>query len=135
LKAVLYYIPAMPIMSLGSTRMTIYEESLLEALAAKGWELASVETSAEWWAEKTWILRSVWSPNSSLFYLTFLVDPMADGQSQSSKNIWAVKASLTVPAKWQECDGEITLRLGRGCAARMSEFVSDISKRFRQVST
>jgi hypothetical protein len=113
--------------------MTIQQIGLLDALTAAGWELAGTEELHEWWADDVWLMRSIWSPQEVQFHLTFLVDPQIDRhrRRQKGESVWAVKASTTLPTRWQNSDLEITLSLGCGWAERLSGFVSDVS-RFRQ---
>jgi hypothetical protein len=113
--------------------MTTHQQGLFDSLAAAGWELAHVEELHEWWADDVWLMRSVWSPLGSEFYLTFLVDPLTDLHRRRARgeSVWAVKASPGLPTRWQESDGEFTFSLGHDWAERLSGFVSDVS-RFRQ---
>lgn len=116
--------------------MTTQQKSLLDALTAAGWELVSTEELHEWWADDVWLMRSVWSPQDAQFYLTFLVDPQTDlhRRRQTGESVWAVKASTTLPTRWQDSDAEFTFSLGHGWAERLSGFVSNVS-RFRQHTT
>jgi hypothetical protein len=113
--------------------MTTQQKGLLDSLTAAGWELASTEELHEWWADGVWLMRSVWSPQDAQFYLTFLVDPQTDlhRRRKRGESVWAVKASATLPTRWQQSDGELRLGLGHGWAERLSGFVSDVS-RFRK---
>jgi hypothetical protein len=109
--------------------MITQQKGLLDAFAEAGWELAGAQELDAWWADEVWLMRSVWSPQGCQFYLTFLVDPQTDPHRQRRKgeNVWAVKASAALPARWQTADGEFTFNLGHGWAERLSGFVSDVS--------
>ena len=115
--------------------MTTQQRDLLAALAEAGWELAGPEDLHEWWADDVWMMRSVWSPQSSQFYLTFLVDPQLDIHRRRNKGegVWAVKASRTLPTDWRTKDGEFCLTLGRGWEKELKAFVGKISG-FRTVT-
>src|SRR5688500_8391653 len=62
--------------------MNEYTE-LLNQLPKFGWSVERIEDAdtewpaLEWWQDEVWILKSVWSPQDSRVYLTFLVDPQA----------------------------------------------------------
>src|SRR5215217_5062206 len=104
--------------------MTAQQQGLFDALTVAGWELAQVEELHEWWADDVWLMRSVWSPQGSQFYLTFVVDPQTDlhRRREKGESVWAVKASATLPTRWQQSDGEFTFSLGHGWTERLSGF-------------
>jgi hypothetical protein len=117
-------------------QMTTQQKGLLNALAVAGWELAGTEEIHEWWADDVWLMRSISSPQSAQFYLTFLVDPQAEPhrRRQKGESIWAVKASAALPTRWQDSDAELTFSLGHGWTERLNGFVSHVS-RFRKHTT
>jgi hypothetical protein len=117
-------------------QMTTQKKGLLDALTTAGWVLTGSEDLHEWWADDVWRMRSVWSPQDAQFYLTFLVDPQTElhRRRQPGEDVWAVKASATLPTQWQRSDTEFTFSLGHDWAEKLSGFVSDVS-RFRQHTT
>ena len=39
----------------------------------------------EWWADEVWKLKSTWSPEGVVVYLTFLVDPQHEGNRKKER--------------------------------------------------
>jgi hypothetical protein len=99
--------------------VTTQQQGILGALRTSGWEFERTVALHEWWAGEVWLMRSVWSPQDSHFYLTFLVDPQADHQRRAGKSAWAAKASACLPQRWQQGDGEFTFSLGHGWAGQV----------------
>jgi hypothetical protein len=115
--------------------MITQQKGLLDALANAGWERADIVDADLWWADEMWLMRSVWSPQDAHFYLTFLVDPMADFHRRRKKgeSVWAVSASAAMPAQRQDANGEFTLSLSRGWAEGLDDLVAAVAK-FREQS-
>ena len=113
--------------------MTPQQTELLDRLSEAGWELAGTEDLDQWWADEVWRMRSVWSPQSAQFFLTFLVDPQLHlhRKRKPGEGVWAVLASASLPMQWQGSAGEFTFSLGHGWAERLQDFVSTVSA-FRQ---
>lgn len=107
--------------------VTIQQKGLIAALNEKGWELASLEGLHEWWADEVWRIRSTWSPQGRELYLTFLVDPMAEGPRKKGQDVIAVKASAALPTQRVAAEGEFEMYLGHGWAERLDAFVSELS--------
>ena len=107
--------------------MTAQQQGLLDALASAGWEPEHTEQLLEWWADEVWVMRSLWSPQGSHFYITFLVDPQADRQRRRGESVWAAKASASLPQRWQQAEREFTFSLGHGWADGLRNFINDVS--------
>ncbi len=103
---------------------------MLDALTAAGWELTTIEELDEWWADDVWHMRSVWSPQSEQFYLTYLVDPQFEHHHQRKRGegVWAVSASASLPASRIHAEGQLLFRIGHGWGERLSGFISDVAK-------
>lgn len=113
--------------------MTPQQIELLDHLSQAGWELADTESLGQWWADEVWRMRSIWSPQTAQFFLTFIVDPQLDlhRTRKMGEGVWAVLASRSLPTRWQSSEGEITFSLGHGWAERLKDFASSLSA-FRQ---
>jgi hypothetical protein len=109
--------------------MTSQQQGLLDALTEAGWELVASEQLHEWWADDVWRVRSVWSPQSREFYITFLVDPQLDlhRSRKSGEGVWAVGVTPALPVSRQI---EPVFSLRHGWQERLSEIVAYIA-RFR----
>jgi hypothetical protein len=109
--------------------MTPQQTDLLEQLSEVGWELAGMEELDQWWADEIWRMRSIWSPQSAQFFLTFLVDPQLElhRKRNAGEGVWAVLASSSLPTRWQASKGEFTFSLGYGWADRLKDFVASVS--------
>jgi len=108
--------------------MTLKQTELLHRLSDAGWELAGIEQLDQWWADQVWRMQSVWSPQSAHFFLTFLVDPQVDlrRKRKLGEGVWAVKASVSLPTRWQGSEGEITFSLGHRWMERLKDFVASL---------
>jgi hypothetical protein len=113
----------------GNPAMTPQQTELLHRLREAGWELAGAEDLDQWWADEVWRMRSVWSPQTAQFFLTFLVDPQLDlhRKRKPGEGVWAVLASGSLPAGRQGSEGEITFSLGHGWAERLADFVTSLA--------
>ena len=116
-----------------SSSMTTQQKGLLDALTEAGWELAATEDLHQWWADDVWRMRSIWSPQSCEFYLTFLVDPQLDlhRKRKRGEGVWAASASAKLPTSRLQVEAELMFSLGHGWAERLKDFVAHVSK-FRQ---
>ena len=120
----------------GNLAMTPQQTELLHRLREAGWEMAGTEDLDQWWADEVWRVRSVWSPQSAQFFLTFLVDPQLDlhRERKPGEGVWAVLASDSLPARWQGSEGQVTFALGHGWSERLKDFVVSLSA-FRHAQT
>ena len=94
--------------------MQAQRQDLFNQLPEHGWHVADHEEELEWWADEMWRLESLWSPVGNLAYVTFLVDPMSDGDRKKGEDVWAFMASSTKPVSRLKVEGEFTISLGRG---------------------
>ncbi len=108
--------------------MTAQQRGILDRLAQFGWEVVAKEDLLVWWADEVWVLKSVWSPRETRLYLTFIVDPQSEvTRRKKVQDVWAVKASTTLPTQWQKAEGEMEFSLGRGWQDRLEAFLSGFS--------
>jgi hypothetical protein len=107
--------------------MQAQRQELFNQLPEHGWRLANQEEELEWWADEMWRLESLWSPVGSLAYVTFLVDPMSDGERKKGEDVWAVMASSIKPVSRLEVEGEFTLSLGRGWKQELPTFFQHLA--------
>lgn len=109
--------------------MNTQQQRMQDALIESGWVILAKDTSTlDWWAAETWVVKSNWSPQTCLVYLTFLVDPQWEGEKKANEGIWAVKASTIKPTLWQQQNGEIEMSLGRGWEDRLAEFIQGLTE-------
>ena len=88
---------------------------LADYLRSNGWEVLEHVDELEWWADEIWELRSLWSPQGASGYVTFLVDPMWEGNRRKGQGVWAVGCSADDPKdRGQACDeGMLRLKVWR----------------------
>ena len=108
--------------------MEAQRTEILKALPEFGWRVAALEQNPEWWADEMWQLQSVWSSIQSRAYLTFLVDPMFEGDRKKGEGVWAVMASPSKPDSWIHGEGGFTLTLGRRWKDRLPDLLEHLSK-------
>jgi hypothetical protein len=108
--------------------MLTQRTELAAQLPEHGWQVIGVEDSGlEWWADEIWLIESLWSPKGFRLYLTFLVDPMADGQRAEGQNVWAVGTSIERPVDRVSAQGKPLLSLGHGWRSHLTEFFAGLS--------
>jgi hypothetical protein len=82
-------------------------DEVLRALAARGWEVISIDDApTTWWADTLVTLESEWSPKGARLVIMFLVDPLHDGPRAPREHVWAIAACRGLPKSREE-----TLRL------------------------
>jgi 1,2-phenylacetyl-CoA epoxidase PaaB subunit len=109
--------------------MNAYQQLIHDRLAEFGWVFGGYADLDAWWADQSWRLRSVWSPQECEAYLTFLVDPQADlNRRKSGEDVWAVKASSQPPSDGsaRTQDGDVIFDFGHGWRARMGELFASL---------
>lgn len=65
---------------------------------AHGWDQVRHVTDLEWWADEIWELTSRWSPVGTPAFITFLVDPMWEGNRRKGQAVWAIGCNAHYPA-------------------------------------
>ncbi len=115
--------------------MKTQKAELLKQLPKHGWAVAEVKDdesewfNLEWWEDEIWILESIWSPNTSKLYLTFLVDPQAPIHGRKKgEDIWALKASVERLEDWKSQEGVMFLGLSHGWENQLSGFLKCLSE-------
>jgi hypothetical protein len=110
--------------------MKTLDIKLADSFAADGWDLAQRHAQdLEWWADEIWELKSRWSPEGASAFVTFLVDPMWEGNRSKGQGIWAVGCSAGLPRSRGDAERECILRL-KGSKEEIEEFV-DVVNGFR----
>ena len=107
--------------------MQAQRTELLNQLPAHGWRAACLEENLDWWADEMWLLESVWTPVGTRAYITFLVDPMFDGNRGKGEAVWAVGASHAKPMSRLQAENEFTLSLGQGWKNRLPGLFDHLS--------
>jgi hypothetical protein len=108
--------------------MLTQRTELAAQLPENGWQVIGIEDSGlEWWADEIWLIESLWSRQGFRLYLTFLVDPMADGQRAKGQSVWAVGTSTVRPMGRGSAEGNPLLSLGHGWRSHLAEFFAGLS--------
>ena len=85
--------------------MKSIKQKLIDHLECYGLDIIEVDNlSVEWWADEIWELKSHWSPNKLVGYITALVDPMHDGNRKKGQAIWAYGLSKSYPQSRNEAE-------------------------------
>ena len=114
--------------------MKTLQAKVSEFLEIDGWDLVCVHTSElEWWADEIWELRSRWSPEGMLSFVTVLVDPMWEGNRQTGQGILGIGCSRASPQSRSDVlsSGVLYKRASRD---EISKFVATLHG-FRDVHT
>ena len=107
--------------------METQRTQILNLLPDYGWRLVRAEEDLEWWADEMWRLESVWSPVGSRAYITFLVDPLFEGNRKKGEAVWGVMGSLDKPISHLKGEREFTVSLGEGWAQNLPVFWGQLS--------
>ena len=107
--------------------MKTLNAKLADYLEVDGWDLVHDHTQdLEWWADEIWQLKSLWSPVGTEVFVTFLVDPMWEGNREKGQGVWAVGCSASFPLNRDEADRGGILRL-KASKEEIEEFIQLVS--------
>lgn len=96
---------------------------LADRLEVNGWDLVLEHTQdLEWWADEIWELKSRWTPLGGSAFITFLVDPMWEGNRRRGEGVWAVGCSPHFPINREAAAQAHTLTI-RASKDEIEEFV------------
>ena len=102
---------------------------LTELLESNGWCVVTREESdLEWWADEVWKIRSTWRPIDLEFYLTFLVDPLHDGNRSKGQAIWALGVTQTMPRDRLSASESVTLQLKPKFERGLKQFIAELGQ-------
>jgi hypothetical protein len=102
---------------------------LAELLGSAGWDVETrYDSELEWWADEIWIIRSRWRPTDFHLYLTFLVDPMHDGNRSKGQAVWALEATLSMPVYGEPEQNSVTLQLSPKFERGLEQFIKEIGE-------
>jgi hypothetical protein len=103
------------------------KQKLLDHLECYGWDAEEIDDEElEWWADEIWILKSHWSPNNLVAYVTALVDPQHDGLRKKGQAVWAYGLSEEYPKDQWQAQIKGTLSLGKSFKNEVEGFVDKI---------
>lgn len=103
------------------------QDKLRTRLIESGWEIMSQPYEGlEWYADEQWKIKSLWSPVGLELYLTFLIDPMIDGNRKDGEGVWAVGASLSPPQSRKEAEGPPLVVLNKNWNQSIGDFVNKL---------
>lgn len=91
--------------------MKALKARLAAHLEANGWDVLEQVNDLEWWADEVWALTSRWSPTDAFGYITFLVDPLWEGERRPGQGLWAIGCSANYPENRVAACDEGKLRL------------------------
>jgi len=114
--------------------MKTQRDEILRVLTSHGWRSVDHDRSEPgWWADEVVVLESTWAPVGAAAYVTFVVDPMHDGQRAPGEAVWACTATRQRPATRDDLAEQPTLSLGQGWNDRLTTFVDQVNA-FRTVT-
>lgn len=100
---------------------------LADYLEVDGWDIVESHTKdLDWRADEIWRLKSRWSPAGALAFVTFLVDPMWEGNRRKGQGVWAVSCSADFPRNREEATRGDTLSL-KASNQEIEDFVEIIA--------
>jgi len=103
--------------------MKTYTQKMMDYLVCDGWDITEKEQeNLEWWADEVWKLESNWSPSGSIAYLTFLVDPMHEGNRRKGESVWAIGCSKQYPKSREQAEAGGTISFGKAFKTHILEF-------------
>lgn len=104
------------------------ENELRIELDQNGWIIIEEnDDGLEWYAEKYWIIKSSWSPNSIKLYLTFLIDPMIHHERKEGEGVWAVGTSINKPQDRAEAEGKPLVVLNKNWRQSIKNFAQELN--------
>lgn len=103
--------------------MKSYEQKIKDYLECDGWDIEYIEKDdLDWWADEIWKLKSNWSPQGAEAYLTFLVDPMNEGNRKKGEGVWGLGCSKKHPLSREEAESCSTIAFGKSFKKQIMEF-------------
>lgn len=87
-------------------RLTQIEDAILKT----GWSIKQVEVASEfWWAREIWEIKSLWSPQGRVLYMTFLIDPgfTGDWNNIPDSVVWSVGMTKRYPKDRLEAEQNV----------------------------
>ena len=110
--------------------MKTLNAKLADYFEVYGWDLICTHTQElEWWADEIWQLRSRWAPEGAEVFVTFLVDPMSEGNGRKRRGVWGVGCTASYPHTREHAEHKGVLRLNAS-KSEVEKFV-ELVNRFR----
>jgi hypothetical protein len=104
--------------------MKSIKQKLIDHLACYGVDIIEVDNlSVEWWADEIWELKSHWSPNKLVGYITALVDPMHEDTRQKGQSVWAYGLSKGYPESRNEAEKLGVVSSGKSFKKDIDSFI------------
>jgi hypothetical protein len=105
------------------------QEIIRRGLERTGWEvIGEITTDLDWWADEVWMIRSLWSPQDCVAYITFLVDPMWEGKRRKGEGVWAAKVTASPATTSVPEPNEAQLRVGKWTATDLDDFLEQLAR-------
>lgn len=105
------------------------QQKLSDYFELEGWGIEKVIIDdLDWWADEIWVLKSIWSPEDVFVYITFLVDPMFEGNRKKGEAVWGIGCGKELPTSRNaaESSGVISLKSGLKNKIEIEEFLDKL---------
>jgi hypothetical protein len=90
-------------------------DQILARLSLSGWERTGIDDDTDWWVDEHWTIRSVRQNFGLTLVISFLVDPMYEGNNKGPA-VWQIVAGTRVPVDRFDSEkqiAELTMMKGR----------------------
>jgi hypothetical protein len=103
------------------------KQKLIDHLECYGLDISKLDNlSVEWWADEIWELKSHWSPNKFVGYITALVAPMHDGHRKNGQAVWAYGLSKNRPQSIDDAQSLGVVPVGKPFKNDIGEFIDSV---------
>jgi hypothetical protein len=107
------------------------QQKLSDHFEVAGWGIEKIiMDDLDWWADEIWILKSIWSPEDAMACITFLVDPMFEGNRKKGEAVWGVGCCKEWPKSRNAAEsiGVISLKSGLKNKIEIEGFLDKLEK-------
>ncbi len=99
-------------------------EKMMDYLECDGLDIDLIKIDdLEWWADEVWKLKSTWSPEGVVVYLTFLVDPQHEGNRKKGEAVWGIGCSKTSPLSREHAESGCIVSYGKLFKKDVNDFL------------
>ena len=107
------------------------QQKLRDHFEVEGWGIEKIILDdLDWWTDEIWVLKSVWSPEDAFVFITFLVDPMFEGNRKKGEAVWGIGCSREWPTSRNiaESSGVISLKSGLKNRNEIEAFLENLGR-------
>ena len=102
-------------------------QKIEDYLTVEGWDIEEIlSNDLEWWADEIWKLKSRWSPIGKKAFITFLVNPMHEGNRIKGQAVWGVGSCGNLPDSLEDAQSIGCISLKSGVKNEIEEFLSQL---------